>query len=230
MASKPKVGGQKDPDLGKIRTLAPDLVVANMEENRREAVEQLRADGIPVWVTFPRTVLDAIRLIREMGEVTGTAAAAEALAASLEQRYMVTVAALAGRPPARVFCPIWRAPYMTINRDTYVHDVLAVCGGANVFADRPQRYPTVTLEEVAAAVPEVILLPDEPFRFRPKHLPDFEAFPQILAVASGRIHFVDGKLVTWYGRRVGEALDQLPPLLSSEGGAAPLRNLPTAPG
>ena len=230
MASKPKVGGQKDPDLGKIRALAPDLVVANIEENPRDAVEQLRAGGIPVWVTFPRTALDAIRLIREMGQVTGTAAEAEALAAPLEHRYMVTVAALAGRRPARVFCPIWRGPYMTINRDTYVHDVLAVCGGANVFADRPQRYPTVTLEEVAAAVPEVILLPDEPFRFRPKHLPDFEAFPEIPAVASGRIHFVDGKLVTWYGRRVGEALDQLPPLLSSEGGAAPLRNLPTAPG
>ncbi len=213
MASKPKVGGQKDPDLEKIRGRAPDLVVANVEENPREAVERLRADGIAVWVTFPRTVLDAIRLIRELGEVTGTAAAAEALAAPLEPRYRVTVAAAAGRPAVRVFCPIWRGPYMTINRDTYVHDVLAVCGGANVFAGRPQRYPTVTLEEVAAAAPEVILLPDEPFRFRPRHLPDFEAFPEIPAVAAGRIHFVDGKLVTWYGRRVGEALERLPPLL-----------------
>jgi len=71
VASKPKVGGQKDPDLGKIRALAPDLVVANIEENPRDAVEQLRAGGIPVWVTFPRTVLDAIRLIREIREVEG---------------------------------------------------------------------------------------------------------------------------------------------------------------
>lgn len=213
MAPKAKVGGQKDPDLEKIRALEPDLVVANREENRRADVEQLRAVGIPVWVTFPRTVEDGIALIREIGELTGTTAEADALAVPLLRRYRETVAATAGRRPVPVFCPIWRGPYMTINRDTYVHDVLRVCGGANVFADQPARYPTVTLEEVAGAGPEVILLPDEPFRFRPRHLPDFEAFPDVPAVAAGRIHFVDGRLLTWYGRRIGEALEGLPPLL-----------------
>ncbi len=213
MASKAKVGREKDPDVGKIRALSPDLVVANIEENRREVVEQLRGWGIPVWVTFPRTVRDGIRLIRELGEVTDARAAADALAGPLEQRYQETVAATTAGLSVRVFCPIWRGPYMTISRDTYVHDMLTVCGGANVFADRPERYPTVTLEEVAGAAPEVILLPDEPFRFRPTHRPDFEAFPQIPAVAAGRIHFVDGKLLSWYGRRIGEALERLPALL-----------------
>jgi ABC-type Fe3+-hydroxamate transport system substrate-binding protein len=213
VAPKAKVGGPKDPDVGKIRALAPDLVLANLEENRRADVEELRAAGIPVWVTFPRTVEDGIGLIREVGDLTGTPAEADALAVPLVRRYRETVAAGAGRPPVAVFCPIWRAPYMTVNRDTYVHDVLRVCGGANVFADRPARYPTVTLEEVAAAGPEVILLPDEPFRFRPRHLPDFEAFPHVPAVAAGRIHFVDGRLLTWYGRRIGDALERLPPLL-----------------
>ena len=213
MATKRKVGGEKDPDVEAIRGLAPELVVANLEENRRADVEALRASGIPVWVTFPRTVEDGIALIRELGALTGRDAAAEALAAPLAERHRETQAAGAGRRPARVFCPIWRRPYMTVNRDTYVHDVLAVCGGLNVFADRPVRYPEVTLDDVAAAAPEVILLPDEPFRFRPRHLPDFEAFPHVPAVAAGRIHFVDGKLLTWYGRRIGEALDRLPPLL-----------------
>ncbi len=213
MASKPKVGREKDPDLAKIRALAPDLVVANVEENRREVVEQLRAWDIAVWVTFPRTVLDGIRLVRELGEVTGTAAEAEAVAGPLEVRYRETAAVTAARRPVRVFCPIWRGPYMTINRDTYVHDMLAVCGGLNVFADRPERYPTVTLEEVAAAAPAVILLPDEPYRFRAAHLPDFAAFPTIPAVAAGRLDFVDGKLLSWYGPRIGEALERLPPLL-----------------
>jgi ABC-type Fe3+-hydroxamate transport system substrate-binding protein len=213
VASKAKVGREKDPDVAKIRALSPDLVVANIEENRRDVVEQLRGAGIPVWVTFPRTVRDGIRLIRELGEVAGAPAEAEALATPLEQRYQETVSATGGRPAARVFCPIWRGPYMTIGPDTYVHDMLAVCGGANVFADRPERYPTVTLEEVAAAAPEVILLPDEPFRFRPPHRVDFEAFPGMPAVAAGRIRFVDGRLLSWYGRRIAEALERLPPLL-----------------
>jgi ABC-type Fe3+-hydroxamate transport system substrate-binding protein len=213
VASKAKVGREKDPDVAKIRALSPDLVVANIEENRRDVVEQLRGAGIPVWVTFPRTVRDGIRLIRDLGEVAGARAEADALADPLERRYEATVSAAAGRIAARVFCPIWRGPYMTIGRDTYVHDMLAVCGGANVFADRPERYPTVTLEEVAVAAPDVILLPDEPFRFRPTHRADFEAFPGMPAVAAGRIHFVDGKLLSWYGRRIGEALERLPPLL-----------------
>jgi ABC-type Fe3+-hydroxamate transport system substrate-binding protein len=214
VASKSKVGREKDPDLDKIRALGPDLVIANIEENRRDVVEALRAAGIAVWVTFPRTVLDGIRLVRELGEVAGAADEGALLATALEARYRERAAAGRTGRRSRVFCPIWRGPFMTVSRDTYVHDMLAVCGGLNVFADRPDRYPTVTLEEVAAAAPEVILLPDEPYRFRPAHLPDFAPFPDIPAVASRRIHFVDGKLLSWYGPRIGEALERLPPLLA----------------
>src|SRR5262245_63730678 len=81
VARTPKVGREKDPDLSRIRALAPDLVVANMEENRRDVVEALRAAGVPVWVTFPRTVAEGIRLIRELGALTGTESAAAAMAA-----------------------------------------------------------------------------------------------------------------------------------------------------
>src|SRR5262249_28382907 len=69
VAAKAKVGREKDPDVEKIRALAPDLVVANIEENRRDVVEQLRGAGIPVWVTYPRTVREGIQLIRELGAV-----------------------------------------------------------------------------------------------------------------------------------------------------------------
>jgi ABC-type Fe3+-hydroxamate transport system substrate-binding protein len=214
VADKPKVGREKDPDVGRIRALAPDLVVANIEENRRDVVVELRAAGIPVWVTYPRSVREGIGLVRELGEVTGAVAAGTALADRLAARYERTVAATRGRRPVPVFCPIWRGPYMTVGRDTYVHDMLAVCGGANVFAARAERYPTVTLDEVAAAAPEVILLPDEPYRFRPAHLPDFQARPDIPAVAARRIHFVDGKLLSWYGPRIADALARLPDLLA----------------
>lgn len=213
MAAKPKVGREKDPDLERIRALAPDLVLANIEENRRDVVEALRAAGIVVWVTFPRTVWAGIELVRELGEIAGAATEAQALASDLARRHQAAERALAGQRPLRVFCPIWRGPYMTINRDTYVHDMLRLAGGANVFADRPARYPVVTLEEVAALAPEVILLPDEPFRFRPAHLADFEALAQVPAVSSRRLHFVDGKLLSWYGPRIADALDRLPAVI-----------------
>jgi len=94
-----------------------------------------------------------------------------------------------------------------------VHDLLATCGGANVFADR-ERYPAVSLDEMAARAPEVILLPDEPFRFRRAHLADFDAYAAVPAVRDRRIHLVDGKPFSWHGPRLAEALSKLPDLLA----------------
>jgi ABC-type Fe3+-hydroxamate transport system substrate-binding protein len=190
LRDKTRIGGEKDPDLEKIRALGPDLVIANVEENHAEHVATLRAWGIPVWVTYPRTVAEGIAMVRELGAVTGTAARAR----------------LGRHPPVSVFYAIWREPYMTVGRDTYVHDMLRVCGGANVFADRPERYPTVTLDEIVARRPAVILLPDEPFRFRPTHVRDF-------AASQARVHLVDGKPFSWHGPRIAEALRSIPPLL-----------------
>jgi ABC-type Fe3+-hydroxamate transport system substrate-binding protein len=209
---KTRVGGEKDPDLAVICALAPDLVIANIEENRREDVDALRAAGVAVWVTYPRTVAEGLAMIRELGEMTGTAGAARALLAGLEPLYAAARARAAGHRSVRVFYPIWREPWMTVGGDTYVHDLLATCGGAGLFGDRA-RYPTVTLEEVAARAPEVILLPDEPFRFRRAHLRDFDPYPTIPAVRDGRLHLVDGKPFSWHGPRLAEALRMLPELL-----------------
>jgi ABC-type Fe3+-hydroxamate transport system substrate-binding protein len=214
VATKVRVGGQKNPKLELIRDLGADLVIANVEENVREHVETLRAWGIPVHVTFPRTVADGIRLVGELGALLEAGPRARELEAQLRARYDLVRAAAAGRRPRRVFCPIWRKPYMTINRDTYVHDMLAVAGGENVFADHAKRYPEITLDEVAASGAEVILLPDEPYRFRHAHQADFAPYPDLPAVRDGRIHLVDGKLLSWYGPRIAEALRVLPPLLA----------------
>ena len=209
--SKTKIGGEKNPDLAAIRALAPDLVIANVEENVREHVDALRASGIAVWVTYPRTVQGTVAFIRELGAITGAVAPATALAED--------IAGLAGRTrrtgrARRVFYPIWRDPYMTINGDTYISDVLSTVGAVNVFADRTERYPTVTLEEMAARQPEVIVLPDEPFRFRRVHVRDFERFADVPAVREGRIHLMDGKLFSWHGPRLAEALRTLPALFA----------------
>lgn len=220
LRGKSRVGGTKDPDLDRIRALLPDLVVANVEENVREHVETLRRWAIPVWVTYPRTVADGIRMIRELGDLAGAAARAVEISGELEALYARVSSLCAARPPVDVFYAIWREPYMTINADTYIHDVLAVCGGRNVFADRAERYPAVTLDEMAARRPAVILLPDEPYRFRRAHLHDFERHGQVPAVRDGRIHLVDGKRFSWYGPRIGEALRTVPALLAGSGVSA----------
>ncbi len=216
VAQKPKVGGQKDPDLKTIQSLQPDLVVANMEENRREDIEALAAMGIAVYTTFPRTVAEGIGMIRDLGRVTQTEKKAAVIARSLEELYREISAEATKRRPLRVFCPIWRRPYMSINRDTYVHDVLRTCGGENIFAGKSERYPQISLEEVADLKPEVILLPDEPYRFLPRHVVDFEPFRDAIpARVTGRTHFVDGKMLSWYGPRIGDSLRTLRPLMHS---------------
>jgi len=218
VATKTRIGGEKNPKLALIRELSPDLVVANVEENVKEHIATLRAWGIPVYVTYPRTVAEGIRLIRELGDVAGAVERATEIADALEAQLQET-RRHADHARVRVFCPIWRNPYMTINQDTYMHDVLATCGGDNVFAGLPRRYPEVTPADVAREGPDVILLPDEPFHFRRAHLADFGAFPEIPALRSGRVHLVDGKLLSWYGPRIGRALVELPAMLHGEGPA-----------
>lgn len=213
MRTKARVGGEKDPDLARIRALAPDLVIANVEENLREHVETLRAWEVPVWVTYPRTVGDTLTMVRELGLLTGAEAAAARVAGEIEEAVAALRAWAAPRPPVRVFYAIWRGPWMTAGGDTYISDVLAAGGGANVFADRP-RYPAVTLEEVAVRGPEVIVLPDEPFRFRRAHVRDFAPYRDVPAVRDRRIRLVDGKPFSWHGRRLVEACRLLPELLS----------------
>src|SRR3989475_5003651 len=170
--TKTKIGGEKTPDLEAIRALGPDLVVANVEEIVREHIEQLRAWAIPVWVTYPRTVADGLRLVRELGEVTGTRVRAAAILRELEPLYEGVRAASATRAPVAVFYAIWRDPYMTVGSDTYVHDMLTVCGGRNGFSGRPGRYPTGTLHEVAARAPAAARLRPPPLPFPPGPLND----------------------------------------------------------
>lgn len=242
-----RVGGTQDPDPEVIISLEPDLVVANQEENGREPLEILSASGLPVWLTFPKTVTEAMGVLWDLVSLFRSAKGAERLKA-LEVAIEWTSNAADQQDKGRYFCPIWRSEgppgarwLMTFNRETYSHDVLARCGGENVFSDRERqyplaadlgqddpepagerdtRYPRVALEEVRRASPELILLPDEPFAFNSL---DAEWLKQALsdtpAVRNGRIHLVDGRHITWHGTSVGGALTQLPPIFQAEPGA-----------
>jgi ABC-type Fe3+-hydroxamate transport system substrate-binding protein len=213
VAGKAKVGGTKTLDVAAVEALRPDLIIASAEENRAEDVRRLIDAGWPVFVTLPMSVRGAIDLLGQIAALTDSTEAARPIIRGAEEALAAAQAASAGREPVRVFCPIWRNPYMTIGPDTYMHDVIAVCGGHNVFEGRPGRYPKVGLAEMAALDPEVVLLPSEPYRFRERHLADFEAFPQVAAVRRGSVMLVDGRMLSWYGPRIGRSLRELTALL-----------------
>jgi ABC-type hemin transport system substrate-binding protein len=201
----PRVGGTKNPSVRQILELEPDLVIANREENREQTVVALRTAGVDVWVTHPRTVLDGVALLYELAELGATAEAVESVVRPVEE----AVRAAEEQRPARglpVFCPIWKKPWMTVGGDTYASSLLELCGGANVFADcGDRRYPIVELEQIVAAAPEVILLPSEPYDFGPRDVLELAALTAP-AARNGRIHLIDGTLVSWYGPRIEPAI------------------------
>lgn len=206
LKSKVKVGGTKTLDIDTVKELEPDLVIANAEENREEDIRQLVRSGIKVFVTFPRKVSAAIKMMRQIAEMTDTLDRAEPILEEAEETLAEVTALSQTRPRPRVFCPIWRRPWMSVGADTYTHDFITVCGGRNLFADRHDRYPRVELDEVARRIPEVILLPNEPYSFREEHKADFTDRTHVPAVRDDRIHIVDGKILCWYGPRIAKGL------------------------
>ncbi len=208
VAPLPKVGGTKNPDLAAVAALRPDLVIANREENTRRCVEELERRGLRVWVTYPRTVREGARLLRE---IAGLGASEAAIAEVVEpvEREVAEAERRRPRRGVRVFCPIWKNPWMAVGEDTYAGDLLKLCGGANVFAKSVERrYPRVTVDEIVSARPEVVVLPDEPYAFSPREVAELRKL-DLPASSDGRIHLIDGTLVSWYGPRIDRAIREL---------------------
>lgn len=210
----PRVGGTKNPDLARMLELAPEVVIANREENRRADVERLEAAGVPVLVTYARTAGEATADLRRLGELTQTAERAEQLATGIERALERARARARGRS-VRYLALIWKGPYMAIGPDTFAHDLLAACGGVNPLPlDVRRRYPRVDERAIEALDPEVILLPTEPYAFAAD---DREALLRLRCAAAqtGRIHVVEGELLTWYGPRMERALELFSGLLDA---------------
>jgi ABC-type Fe3+-hydroxamate transport system substrate-binding protein len=204
-----RVGGTKNPDVDAIVALAPDVVLANEEENRQLDLDALRAAGLNVWVTRVRNLPEALTSLARMLTVAcrlpapawlDTAAAAWARLPQLPAR--------AARPAV---IPIWRRPWMVLGRDTFAGDLLARLGMANVYADQDERYPRVGIDEIRGAGADLFVLPDEPYRFSASDGP--EAFP------GNRTALISGRHLTWYGPSLTEA----PAVLARQLSAARVR-------
>jgi ABC-type Fe3+-hydroxamate transport system substrate-binding protein len=206
-----RVRGTKNPERAAIIALAPDLVIANREENRKLDVDRLRNAGLAVWVTVIESVPEAMVSMRRLLtgpldlDVPAWLAAAERAWAGPAPRSSLARSSLARssltQPLRRVAVPIWRDPWMVVGARTFTGDVLARLGLDNVFGASPDRYPHVEAEQIRAAAPDLVLLPDEPYRFTPDDGP--EEFP------AHRVVLVPGRLLTWYGPSLATARAEL---------------------
>ncbi|KIE28319.1 ABC transporter substrate-binding protein [Streptomyces sp. MUSC 125] len=190
-----RIGGTKNPDVERIVALAPDLVLANEEENRAPDLQALRTAGLEVLVTEVRTVPQAFTELDRVLAACGSPGrprwldqAEEAWAALPERRLGQRVAAVV---------PVWRRPWMVLGRSTFAGDVLARLGVDHLYAVHPERYPRVPLHELCAARPDLVVLPDEPYRFTADDGP--EAFPGLSCA------LVSGRHLTWYGPSLTQA-------------------------
>jgi ABC-type Fe3+-hydroxamate transport system substrate-binding protein len=235
VASIETVGGTKDADVGRIVALEPDVVVANQEENTKHDIEALEAAGLRVLVSFPQRVADGVAQLARLALLLGVGQApspARDVVAAAYREHRAAEARRAEGSAVRTFVPIWMDPLMTANEHTFLSDMLELAGAVNVFGDRERRYPLaadlgqrpalapdrvegrdtryprVTLDEVVARQPELVLLPDEPHAFTEADADVFRALP-IPAARTGRIRFCDGKDLMWYGARSLEGLGRL---------------------
>ena len=190
-ARKQIVGGTKNVDVERVRALAPDLVIANKEENVREQVEAC-AEFCPVWVTDVATVEDSLAMTRDLGHLVGRTTEAGRLANEIKAGFD----ALPDWPPLRALYLIWRDPWMSVGHDTIIADVMAHAGLVNVLADR-DRYPTLSGTEIGGLAPDVVLLSSEPYPFAAQHIAEVQAL-----APDARVVLVDGEVFSWYGSRL----------------------------
>ncbi|MFG2741178.1 helical backbone metal receptor [Streptomyces sp. KS_5] len=187
-----RVGGTKNPKVDRIVALAPDLVIANEEENRAPDLDALRTAGVEVLVTEVRDVPQAFHELARVLDACGVPARPRWLDEA--ERTWSSLPAPDRRTTAVV--PIWRRPWMVLGRDTFAGDVLARLGVDHLYAAHEDRYPRIPLGDLLAAAPAVVVLPDEPYCFTADDGP--EAFPGLPCA------LVSGRHLTWYGPSLAE--------------------------
>jgi ABC-type Fe3+-hydroxamate transport system substrate-binding protein len=190
----PTVGGTKNPDIEAITALAPDVVLLDKVENRREDADALEAAGIEIFVTDVRTLDDVVPDLDRLAQLF-----------DLPSQTTDWPTFAATTPVASCFVPIWRRPWMTIGPDTFGATLLDVLGFCNVYEHADEDYPEVQLADVIELQPDLVLAPSEPYVFTPEHIDELAVVAPVLRI--------DGQDLFWWGSRTPQAVDRLGALL-----------------
>ncbi|HRP90149.1 MAG TPA: helical backbone metal receptor [Edaphocola sp.] len=196
--TKTRIGGPKKLNIAAIQSLNPDLIIANKEENIEEEILLLQKT-IPVWISDINTLDDALKMILELGNVTGKTQKAKEIYNKTKTDFTkLPIQGIKGKSCAYL---IWYQPLMVVGAHTFINDILTKIGLINVFKDK-ERYPETSWEELSTLKPDIILLSSEPYPFSKKHQLEFENnLPNTI------VTLVDGEPFTWYGSRLMHSVE-----------------------
>lgn len=194
--SKVRIGGTKDFDVESIRLLNPDIIIANKEENQKDLLIILKK-YFPVWISDVETTDQAVEMIELLGEVFKRNIEAKDLVKKINFNFDKIESI---DKDIHVAYLIWKKPYMSINENTYINNMLQRCGLKNVFSASPSRYPKISIELLQKARPDVIFLSSEPYPFKEKHFAELQEI-----CPDARIFLVNGEMFSWYGSRMLKA-------------------------
>ncbi|AYR25302.1 cobalamin-binding protein [Herbaspirillum rubrisubalbicans] len=202
----PLLGGYNALDMERILSLKPDLIVAWHSGNKPLQLTRLRSFGIPIYESQPADFGMIAASLEKLGHLAGSDSTAQAAATAFRARWQQLQSQYQGRSPVSVFYQIWSQPLMTLNGQHMVSAVLRLCGGRNIFADLPQLAPTVSVEAVLAADPQVILTPGDA---HDQPLQRWKQFPRLRAVRDGQLYTVNADWMNRPGPRVLEAAQEV---------------------
>jgi ABC-type Fe3+-hydroxamate transport system substrate-binding protein len=210
VSGKEKIGGTKNFNIDKIRALKPDLIIGNKEENYEEGITALSREFM-VWMSDIVTMDDAYEMIASIGDMTGTQSTARAMISEIRTGFGTQPPVGKKHSGVTAAYFIWRKPYMVAASGTFINSMMETLGVQNVFAHL-ERYPEVSIEQVAAARPDIIFLSTEPYAFSEMHFGEFqEMCPSTLVMMA------DGELFSWYGSRMRLAVTYFSRLRSQIG-------------
>lgn len=202
------VGGTKSPRIDVIRSLKPDLILCNKEENREQDVRELDTVA-PVYVAFPRDLTTAFEELRKLGALLHRDDSARNLVDKLERARAALIQESRTRAPFRFLYLIWQKPYMAVGTSTFIDAFIREAGGRNVVGPKAGRYPQLTVAEIEGLHPDVVLFSSEPFPFETRHATEFLSATNKPSNLTGRILLVDGQLLSWHGSRLREGIPYL---------------------
>ena len=195
--SKPRVGGTKKLQLDKIRSLKPNLIIGNKEENDQSQIAELQKE-FEVWMSDIKNLNDALHMITSIGEITNRAEQAAALNQSIQTAFTGLRKPISVTP-VKVLYLIWREPYMAAGTDTFISDMMTCIGWQNALTQN--RYPELTPEQIALLDPDIILLSSEPYPFKNEHIAELK-----MICPGAHIRLADGEMFSWYGSRLLKAV------------------------
>lgn len=189
--TKERIGGTKNINLAKIKSINPDLIIANKEENLSSDIKSLEKE-FPVWVSDIHNLDDALDMISKIGTITDRQQQAGKITGQINQNFS-NINSING---IRTLYLIWKDPFMAAGCDTFINDMMRRCGMTNVLAHK-NRYPEITADEIKAMQPELILLSSEPFPFKNSHIAEIKKI-----IPNADCITVDGEYFSWYGSRL----------------------------